>query len=363
MCGVVDGGIVPGAWGYEAGQSGVGDIFAWFVEQRRAARLPRARAAARRRASTSTSRRSAGAAAVGEHGLVALDWWSGNRSVLVDHELTGALVGMTLATRAARDLPRADRGDGVRRRARSSTPSTAAGVPVREFIAAGGLLRNAAADALLRRCPRDADQRDRRPSRGRRSARRCTPPSRPACTTTSSRRRAAMGRVRRDVYVPDASRARVPTMSCMRSTRGCTTTSDARERELMRELQAMRERARVDERGRRHAGPGRRPARRARAHRPGRLDEGNLSARVPGEDADRDQAERRRLRRAHAGVDGRSSTCDGERASRASSRPRATPRRTRTSTGRCRDVGGVVHTHSPYATAWAARGRADPLRR
>ncbi|HTQ10954.1 MAG TPA: FGGY-family carbohydrate kinase, partial [Fimbriimonadaceae bacterium] len=41
----------------------------------------------------------AAAQAVGEHGLIALDWHSGNRSVLVDHELTGVLVGMTLATR------------------------------------------------------------------------------------------------------------------------------------------------------------------------------------------------------------------------------------------------------------------------
>ena len=88
MCGVVDGGIVPGLWGYEAGQSGVGDIFGWFVETLRARRptptrrAPRGvgRARAAHRDGRPTSRSAA-------HGLVALDWHNGNRSVLVDHEL------------------------------------------------------------------------------------------------------------------------------------------------------------------------------------------------------------------------------------------------------------------------------------
>ena len=99
MCGVVHDGIVPGLYGYEAGQSGVGDIFGWFVEQRRAARLPRGGARARASACTSTCPSWRAAQRIGEHGLVALDWHSGNRSVLVDHELSGMIVGLTLATR------------------------------------------------------------------------------------------------------------------------------------------------------------------------------------------------------------------------------------------------------------------------
>jgi L-ribulokinase len=85
MCGVVLGGIVAGEYGYEAGQSGVGDIFGHFVHTI---------------AHDSHDRltRLAAQQAVGEHGLIALDWHSGNRSVLVDHELSGLLIGETLST-------------------------------------------------------------------------------------------------------------------------------------------------------------------------------------------------------------------------------------------------------------------------
>ena len=99
MCGVVDGGIVPGLWGYEAGQSGVGDIFGWFVDHAVPAEVQRrgGRGAADR--CTSTSAHWPLAQPVGAHGLVALDWHSGNRSVLVDHDLSGLVVGLTLQTR------------------------------------------------------------------------------------------------------------------------------------------------------------------------------------------------------------------------------------------------------------------------
>jgi len=99
MCGVVEDGIIPGVFGYEAGQSGVGDIFAWFVE----AGVPPAYYAAARRHKVDLHRELEGQAArlrPGESGLLALDWWNGNRSVLVDVDLTGMLLGATLLTRA-----------------------------------------------------------------------------------------------------------------------------------------------------------------------------------------------------------------------------------------------------------------------
>ena len=99
MCGVVEDGVVPGLIGYEAGQSGVGDIFAWFAERGGAARVPRGGPATGRRRAPDP-RAGGGEAPPGESGLLALDWWNGNRSVLVDADLSGLLVGMTLATKA-----------------------------------------------------------------------------------------------------------------------------------------------------------------------------------------------------------------------------------------------------------------------
>jgi L-ribulokinase len=140
MCGVVQGGIVPGLWGYEAGQSGVGDIFAWFTENQVP---PEYHEAARAQGRSLHEHLTALAAKqrVGEHGLLALDWHSGNRSVLVDHELSGVVLGQTLATRPE-DIYRAlfeATAFGTRMIVEAFTGS---GVPVTELIVAGGLVQN-----------------------------------------------------------------------------------------------------------------------------------------------------------------------------------------------------------------------------
>ncbi|MDQ1050244.1 ribulokinase [Streptomyces sp. V4I2] len=140
MCGVVDGGILPGLWGYEAGQSGVGDIFAWFVRTGFPAAYAEAAAALGRDAHEYLTALAA-EQKVGEHGLIALDWHSGNRSVLVDHELSGVVVGLTLSTRPE-DVYRALLEATAFGTRIIIEAFETAGVPVRELIIAGGLTKN-----------------------------------------------------------------------------------------------------------------------------------------------------------------------------------------------------------------------------
>ncbi len=92
MCGYVEDGIMPGFFGYEAGQSCVGDHFAWFVENCVPAAYER-EAKERGLDIHALLEEKAAQLKVGESGLLALDWWNGNRSVLVDADLTGLLIG------------------------------------------------------------------------------------------------------------------------------------------------------------------------------------------------------------------------------------------------------------------------------
>ena len=140
MCGVVDGGIVSGLYGYEAGQSGVGDIFAWYVKNQVPASYFDAADAAGRSIHEHLTEL-VKHQPVGGHGLIALDWQSGNRSVLVDHELSGLMLGTTLTTRPEEIYRALFEATAFGTRMIVETFATS-GVPVTEFIVAGGLLRN-----------------------------------------------------------------------------------------------------------------------------------------------------------------------------------------------------------------------------
>jgi len=137
MCGVVEDGIIPGLFGYEAGQSGVGDIFAWFVENC----VPESYQQEARQRDLDLHallEEKASRQKPGEHGLLALDWWNGNRSVLVDVDLSGLLIGATLATKPE-DIYRAlieSTAFGTRVIIEAFDHN---GVPVNELVAAGGL--------------------------------------------------------------------------------------------------------------------------------------------------------------------------------------------------------------------------------
>jgi L-ribulokinase len=90
MCGVVKDGVVPGSYGFEAGQSGFGDHFAWLSRFLGAGNPGHA-----------ALEQEATAMGPGGSGLLALDWWNGNRSVLVDADLTGLMLGYNLQTTPA----------------------------------------------------------------------------------------------------------------------------------------------------------------------------------------------------------------------------------------------------------------------
>jgi L-ribulokinase len=137
ICGYVEDGILPGLFGYEAGQSCVGDHFAWFVENCVPARYEK-EAQQRGIDLHQLLEEKAAQSKPGESGLLALDWWNGNRSVLVDVDLSGLLIGATLATKPEeiyRALIEATAyGTRVIIEALQSN-----GVPVYEIVTCGGL--------------------------------------------------------------------------------------------------------------------------------------------------------------------------------------------------------------------------------
>ena len=138
MCGCVEDGIIPGFFGYEAGQSCVGDHFAWFVEQGLPAAYLDGGPGDAAVDIHALLQEQAARLRVGESGLLALDWWNGNRSVLVDADLNGLLVGMTLATTPEEIYRALIEATAYGTRVIIET-FEANGVPIHDVVACGGL--------------------------------------------------------------------------------------------------------------------------------------------------------------------------------------------------------------------------------
>jgi L-ribulokinase len=137
ICGYVEDGIVTGFLGYEAGQTSMGDQFAWFVKNC-VPEIYEQEARSRGLNIHKLLEEKAARLKPGESGLIALDWWNGNRSILVDMDLTGLLLGATLATKP----------EEIYRALLESTAFgtrviienfEAHGVPVNDIVATGGL--------------------------------------------------------------------------------------------------------------------------------------------------------------------------------------------------------------------------------
>ena len=206
ICGVVDGGIIAGKFGYEAGQSAVGDIFAWWTSLGVPESYLEEAAERDQDLHEYLSSRCEGQP-VGAHGLIALDWMGGNRSILVDHHLSGVIAGLTLATTPEEVYLALVESTAYGTRVIVEA-FEAAGVPVTEFIVAGGLKRNRLlmqiyADVLRR--PVSVAASDQAPAVGS-AIHAAVAAGLHADVTVAS---AVMGRAEQAAYVPDPARADV----------------------------------------------------------------------------------------------------------------------------------------------------------
>ncbi len=136
MCGMVEDGIIPGLISYEAGQACGGDHFAWFMKN--AVPYEYEREARKRRMTVfQLMEEKAAALQPAESGLVALDWWNGNRSILVDGDLTGMILGFSLATKPE-EIYRALLEATTFGTRKIFETFIASGVPINEIIVTGG---------------------------------------------------------------------------------------------------------------------------------------------------------------------------------------------------------------------------------
>jgi len=136
MCGMVEDGIIPGLFSYEAGQAGGGDHFAWFM--RNALPADYEKEARKRKIDLFTlMEEKASVLEPAESGLIGLDWWNGNRSILVDSDLNGLILGYSLRTKPE-EIYRALIEATIFGTRKIFETFIASGVPINEIIVTGG---------------------------------------------------------------------------------------------------------------------------------------------------------------------------------------------------------------------------------
>ena len=139
VCGYVMDGVIPGLCTYEAGQSGLGDSFDWFVKNC----VPEQYAVEAREQGVNLHkylREKAKKLRVGESGLLALDWFNGNRSVLQDADLSGMILGLHIGTRPEEIYRAIIEGTAFGMR-RILEAFLAGGIEVNEIRASGGIAK------------------------------------------------------------------------------------------------------------------------------------------------------------------------------------------------------------------------------
>lgn len=137
ICGVADDGAIPGYYAYESGQNAVGDIFEWFVDNC----VPESYKKEANEKNINIHcllEEKASKLKPGESGLLALDWWNGNRSILVDTDLTGLILGMDLLTKPEEIYRALIEATAFAKRVIIENYREH-GVPVKEIFACGGL--------------------------------------------------------------------------------------------------------------------------------------------------------------------------------------------------------------------------------
>ncbi|MDF2959306.1 MAG: ribulokinase [Paenibacillus sp.] len=137
VCGVVEDGIIPGLFAYESGQPAVGDMFAWYVDNAVPHRIYKEAEAAGISVHAMLEKLASGILP-GQSGLIALDWWNGNRSVLANSNLSGIILGMTLNTKPE-EMYRALLESAAFGTRKIIETYEKAGISVNEILACGGL--------------------------------------------------------------------------------------------------------------------------------------------------------------------------------------------------------------------------------